>query len=69
MTADRPALSPVCPVCGHPPFLVLNDEQAFCGNDECRALMWNPSRTAAQNLAGEREVRLTRDDAPVDPAP
>lgn len=58
---------PSCPVCGQPPRLLLHPEQAFCGNDDCRALMWNPSLTAEQNLAEETPVQLTRDTPPTAP--
>jgi len=42
---------PVCPLCGEPPTIILAGAvQAFCGNDSCRAMCWNPSDTAAGNL-------------------
>jgi hypothetical protein len=48
---DEPRACPDCPLCGHPPGLVLvGDVQAFCGNDACRVMCWNPSRTRAENL-------------------
>lgn len=52
MTQQR---CPDCPLCGHPPALVLAGEvQAFCGNDECTAICWNPSLTRAENIADLR---------------
>lgn len=48
--------SPDCPVCGHPPQILFGEAQAFCGNDDCNALMWNPSITPAENLAGIKRV-------------
>jgi hypothetical protein len=53
---------PVCPLCGHDPAIVLAGAvQAFCGNDECRAMSWNPSETAAQNLHVDPERLPTVD--------
>ncbi len=41
---------PNCPLCGHPPaFVLVGNVQAFCGNDDCEAMCWNPSLTAAEN--------------------
>jgi hypothetical protein len=33
---------PSCPRCGKPAVLVVGTEQAFCGNEQCRVLAWNP---------------------------
>lgn len=57
-------LSPDCPVCGHPPRMVFNPEQAVCGNDDCRTLMWNQTRTVAENLTNEHQVNLSGFDLP-----
>jgi hypothetical protein len=35
--------APFCPLCEEPAVLVLNDAQAFCGNEDCRCLMFDPS--------------------------
>lgn len=44
-------LCPDCPLCGHPPLVVLAGSiQAFCGNDDCEALCWDPSKTRAENV-------------------
>jgi hypothetical protein len=32
-------------------FTLVGDVQAFCGNDGCEAMAWNPSCTKAENLA------------------
>jgi hypothetical protein len=51
MTETPVLLCPVCPLCGQVPAMILAGAvQAFCGNDECRAMSWNPSETAAENL-------------------
>lgn len=52
------AKCPDCPLCGHPPQLVVGSAQAFCGNDECRALLWDPTSTPAENRADMGEVDL-----------
>jgi len=44
-----------CPLCGELPALVIGATQVFCGNNDCRLLMWDPSRSAAENLAGAEE--------------
>lgn len=42
---------PACPVCGHPPaFVLAGAVQAFCTNDDCEIVLWNPSETQAVNL-------------------
>lgn len=33
---------PTCPWCGQPAWFVLGATQAFCGNEACAVLMWNP---------------------------
>ena len=45
-------LTPCCPLCGMPPFLLLGGgTQAFCGTDDCRVFTWNPALSAEENLA------------------
>ena len=48
--------TPVCPVCSRPPIFVLAGTQAFCGNDECRVLMWDPSKDRDDLLAKEDRI-------------
>lgn len=49
--SELPTLqSPDCPYCGYPPVILLY-EQAFCGNDDCKVILWNPRLTPAENLA------------------
>lgn len=45
----------LCPFCGQPALLVIGDAQAFCGNDACPCLMWNPLASAAE---ARRQVRI-----------
>lgn len=56
------AVTPNCPVCDQPPKLVISPTQAFCSNDDCRALMWDPQQPADVQLANEQQVTLIRDD-------
>lgn len=50
-----------CPGCGENPMLAVSAEQAFCGNDDCRVMVWNPSQTAEQFWASATEQVLVRD--------
>jgi hypothetical protein len=54
--ARRPVLTIRCPVCGQLPDMVINPSQAFCGNDDCRALQWDPLQDAATQLAEGTEI-------------
>jgi hypothetical protein len=49
-----------CPGCGEPPrFVIAGGNQAFCGTDACRILMWDPAQTRAEMLAeGVHEIDL-----------
>ena len=42
--------------------------QAFCGNDDCRLLTWDPTRSAASNLANASEVDWEPTDPDTGPA-
>jgi hypothetical protein len=62
MTAPDVAC-PNCPVCGQAPALVISGSQAFCANDDCRTLMWDPTQAADVQLANEIVIPgLLRDD-------
>lgn len=51
--------TPACPLCGEPPvFLLGGGTQAFCGNDDCTLLTWNPSVSLDANLLDAGFVRL-----------
>lgn len=44
-------LTPHCPLCDWPPVMMLpGGIQAFCGNDDCTLLCWNPSLSLDANL-------------------
>ena len=52
-------LTPCCPVCGEDPVFVLGGgTQAFCGNDDCNVLTWNPTKSADENLLNANFVDL-----------
>lgn len=45
-----------CPGCGQHALMALaGGEQAFCGNDECHVLSWNPTLTL-EELATKMDV-------------
>jgi hypothetical protein len=58
-----------CPVCGQTSEFVLNEEQAFCTNDEtyrggltCKVLMFNPSLPDG-GLSQAHEIEFETDEA------
>lgn len=54
---ERP--SPVCPACGRPPVLVLDDgHQSFCGDDGCHVVAWDQYLTLAELVADAGEIRV-----------
>ena len=43
--------TPRCPLCSHLPMITLGGgTQAFCGNDSCEILTWDPSKSVDDNL-------------------
>ena len=47
-----------CPGCGQAPTIAL-DQQAFCGNDGCAVMAWNPTRTLAELAEDIQHVDLS----------
>ena len=44
-------LTPRCPLCNHLPAITIpGGIQAFCGNDDCVLLTWNPTKSLDDNL-------------------
>lgn len=43
-------LTPNCPLCGKPPLFAVGPTQAFCGNDDCTLILWDPSLSLDDNL-------------------
>jgi hypothetical protein len=56
MTADP--LCPDCPLCGQPPRFAIGPTQAFCGNDDCTLILWDPSLSLDENLLDAGMVHL-----------
>lgn len=55
---------PTCPYCGRPPeWLFKGGGQAFCYNEDCQVIGWNPSVSAAENLADMPTVLVDPDHA------
>lgn len=47
-----------CPGCGHLAVFLVGDRQAFCGNDDCVVLTWDPAKTVAELEANMHEIDL-----------
>jgi hypothetical protein len=48
-----------CPHCGGPPVLLLDEgRQAFCGNESCAVMTWNPTETAEELEANRKDIDL-----------
>jgi hypothetical protein len=43
-------VTPGCPLCGKPPLFAAGPTQAFCGNDDCTLICWDPSLSLDENL-------------------
>jgi len=55
---EKSLLTPDCPVCKWPPVMLLGPEFAMCGNLDCKAVSWNPSKTLDTNLLNVHFVEL-----------
>jgi hypothetical protein len=53
-------LTPVCPLCGHPPVVTFGGRQAFCGTDNCPTLTWDMTESVDYFMATARPVEITR---------
>ena len=53
-------LTPCCPLCGEPPFLVMGGgTQALCGTREgCPVLTWNPMDSRETFLRTARPIEI-----------
>ena len=53
-------LTPCCPVCGEPPFLVMGGgTQAFCGNgDGCPVMTWDPTKSREHFLRTAKQIEI-----------
>ena len=50
-------LTPHCPFCHQLPEFTVGGTQAFCGNDGCELLCWDPTKTLDDNLMDAGVVR------------
>lgn len=50
--------APDCPLCGHPPVIIVGTTQAFCEQDTCEVFVWNPTLTPAENLQDAKVIDL-----------
>lgn len=48
-----------CPLCSQPPALVIGTQQAMCGNEECKALFWDPTKTIDELMDTVHIINLT----------
>jgi hypothetical protein len=57
-----------CPECGEPTaMIVAPGSPAFCGNESCRIIMWDPTETHSQMLEhGVMEIRVEFSSPPID---
>lgn len=54
-------LCPRCPLCGaKPPFIWPSFAQAFCPNEECDVIVWEPWVSLAENLMNANTVDFLR---------
>lgn len=61
MSDVEPPIGLNCPACGELARFTISPDQALCGNDSCRILMWDPAKTHEEMLAdGVHEVDLRR---------
>lgn len=58
------AVTPNCPMCSAPG-MTISSTQLACPEDDCRMFIWNPTKTAAENLANTGEVKFEHN--PLDP--
>lgn len=63
-------LCPTCPLCGSvPPFIYPSFAQAFCTNEDCDVILWEPWVSLAQNLMNANTVKWHDGDGNEVPAP
>lgn len=48
-----------CPGCGQPAEMQVGTTQSFCGTDDCRVIMWNPTMSLEElaNDVGTIEIK------------
>lgn len=62
--------TPNCPACRSLPGMVLGDgTQAFCVNEDCQMVTWNPTLTASENMRTLGVVTLDPNPAQAEEGP
>jgi hypothetical protein len=52
-----------CPGCGqHATMMITGGCQAFCSNDDCKILMWDPAQSVNEMAPKLHVIDLDRDD-------
>lgn len=59
---------PLCPVCDSEPMLPISPmfAQAFCPNDDCKVLCWDPWATLDENMLDMQPAIITENGEPRD---
>jgi hypothetical protein len=50
--SDSGPLGPRCPLSSEHDVMTIGDSQAFCLDDACKVVMFNPSKSLDDNLTG-----------------
>lgn len=65
MTTQSEIKCPTCPVCGAPPMpMSIQLGQAFCTNEDCNVLAWDPYSTKDQNLFDGEYAKINGEAPP-----
>lgn len=59
MTSEPAGLH--CPGCGQPADITIGGTQAFCANDACTVIMWNPAKSITEMLSEGIQVISDKD--------
>lgn len=52
-------LGPWCPGCGeHAALILILEERAMCGNDDCNIVLWTMSMTKEEAMSNTRMIDL-----------
>lgn len=63
-------LTPTCPLCGAaPPFIFPSFAQAFCPNEDCDVILWEPWVSLAENLMNANTAKWYDADGKEVPGP
>lgn len=62
---DLVCRTPDCPMCGHPGAMLVGPmlhPMAFCENEDCPALTWDPTKSWAELRANARPIEWISDE-------